>query len=358
MKKILIFVILAAVVVGGYLLWRSKSKPNMQPQMMAIKVVTYEVVPGKLVEKLNAIGTLEANASTLMRAEVTGKVAKIDFNEGQPTKEGALILEIEDDSYKQAVERAKAAFDLAKLTFNRNIELQKSGAVALQAKDESEAQVRITESDYETSKIRLGKTEIRAPFDGIVGVSSISVGDYLNIGDPIVNIAAIHPLKMQFTVPQKYLSNIKDGAPVTVRTDAWPGKEFGGNIYAINPEIDIDTRNITVKALVPNDDALLRPGMFAYIDLGVAENENALMVPEEALIPSGELMTVIKVVDNKAQTAKVKVGIRQNGMAEVTEGLKAGDVVISAGNLKVRDGSPVQPVSGEMPTAGNVKAKE
>lgn len=358
MKKFIIFIILIVLVLVGYSLWRYKTQPKVRPQMPPVKVVTYKVVPSKLVENIKAVGTLEANASTLIRAEVTGRVAKIDFNEGQPAKEGELLLEIEDDTYKQAVERAQAAFELATITYNRNIELQKSGAVALQAIDESQANLRITESDFEAAKIRLKKTEIKAPFDGIVGVSTISVGDYLNIGDPIVNIAAIDPLKMQFTVPQKYLSNIKDGAAVILTTDAWPNEVFLGNIYAINPEIDVDTRNITIKALIPNEDGFLRPGMFAYVNLGVAEKDSALLIPEEALIPSGELMTVIKVVDDKAQTTKVKIGARQNNMAEVTEGLMADDIIISAGSLKVREGSLVQSVSGEMPNQSNLEPKK
>lgn len=357
-KKLIILIIILALAWGGYSFWRSKAKPKTPPQMPAVKVITYELVPVKFVEKINAIGTLEADDSTLIRAEVTGKVAKKAFKEGQPTKEGDLILAIEDDSYKQAVDRAQASFELAKLTYNRNLELQKSGAVALQAKDESESKVKITEADYEIAKIRLDMTQIKAPFDGIVGTSNISIGDYLNIGDPIVNITAIDPLEMEFNVPQKYLSNIKDEAPVILTTDAWPDKEFSGNVYAINPQIDIDTRNITIKALIPNKDGLLRPGMFAYVNVGIAKKDNALMVPEEALIPSGELMTVIKVVDNKAQTAKIKIGARQNGMVEVIEGLNPGDVVISAGNLKVRDGVPVQSISPEVPAQPNPAAQK
>lgn len=357
MKKLIILILLVVLVIGGYSFWRHKARPKISPQMPAVKVITYEVVPTKFIENLTAVGTLDANAATLIRAEVPGKVAKIEYKEGQAMKAGDLILEIEDDNYLQGVERAQAAFELATLTYNRNIELQKSGAVALQAKDESQASLRMTESDFETAKILLRKSKIKAPFDGIVGVSTISVGDYLNVGDPVIYIASIDPLKMQFTVPQKYLSNIKDGAPVVIETDAWPNKKFEGNIYAINPQIDVDTRNITIKALVPNSDGFLRPGMFAYINLGVAENDVALLVPEEALIPSGELMTVIKVVDGKAQTAKVKVGVQQNGMAEITEGLKPGDVVISAGNLKVRDGVSVQSISGEMPQ-DNSEAKK
>lgn len=358
MKKIIIIILLLAVATSGYLVWRNKTKPKAQPPTAAIKVVTYTVVPSKLQEKISSIGTLEANEATIIKAEVTGKVAKIDFREGQATRAGDLILQINDDSYLETLKNAQAAFELAKITYNRNIQLQKSGAVALQAKDDAEATVRKTEADYEIAKIRLGKTQITAPFDGIVGVSTISVGAYLNIGDPIVSIAAIDPLKMQFTLPQKYLSNIKDNAPVIITTDAWPGKEFEGHIYAIDPQIDVDTRNITIKALVPNNEELLRPGLFAYINVGIAEIDDALMVPEEALIPSTQLVTVMKVVDNKAQVVKVKVGIRQNGMAQITEGLQAGDVVITAGNLKVREGTLVEAVSGKMPSEENFEAKK
>lgn len=358
MKKLIIFIVIVVIGVGGYYFLRGGNKPKVQPPMAAMKVVTYTVVPSKLHEKIGSIGTLEADEATLIKSEVTGKVAKIDFKEGQTMKQGDLILQIEDDSYREELKFAEAAFELAKLTFNRNIELQKSGAVALQAKDESEASVRKMEAEYEIKKIRLGKTQIKVPFDGIVGMSPISLGAYLNVGDPIVNISAIDPLYMQFSVPQKYLSNIKDEEEVIITTDAWPGREFKGHISAIDPQIDVDTRNITIKALVPNTEGLLRPGLFSYVDLGIAEIDDALLVPEEALIPATDLVTVMKVVDNRAQVARVKVGVRQNGMVEIKEGLEAGEVVISAGNLKVREGTLVEPISGNMPTVQDFEGKK
>lgn len=358
MKKLILFIILIGLAIGGYIIWTysTKPKPNLQP--MAIKVLTYTVIPNKLAEKLNSVGTLEANESTLIRAEVTGKVSKINFKEGQPTKIGDPILKIDDAIYIEAVNRAQAEFDLATLTFDRNLQLQKTGAVALQAKDEAESSVRTSEADLEMAKIRLAKTEIVAPFDGIIGLSPISIGDYLNIGDPIVNIAAINPLKMQFSLPQKYFSDLKENSSIILTVDALPEKKFEGKIYAINPIIDIETRNISVKALIPNDNHYLRPGMFGYVNLDISENPEALMIPEEAIIPSSEKITVMKVVDGKAKTTKIKLGIRQNGMAEVIEGLQSGDVVISAGNFKVKEGTPIEPISDKMPVAADFENKK
>lgn len=353
MKKLITLLIILAIVGGTvyyYYFWKHKDKKAIQHEPQKVQVVTYKVVSSDFSVNLYAIGTLQATESTLIRTEITGKVDAMPLEEGQSVKKGQLLLQINDADYKQEVERKKADFELAELTYNRNVELLKSGAVTAQKKDESAAAMMIKTADYESAKLNLEKTKILAPFDGILGVTDVSLGDYLTSGAAIVTISALNPVLAQFPIPQNYLSKLKQGNPVSLTVDAWPGKIFKGSIYAIDPQLDIETHRITVKADIPNDDLLLHPGMYAYITLPIEVKHNTLLIPEEALVPSADQINVVKVVDDVAHFTKVTVGTRQNGMAEITEGLEPGDIIVKAGQLKVHDGTEVQPVTSETPS--------
>ena len=334
---------LAAVVVTAYIIWKQMANHGAV-QGGGLPVETYQLVPQELVEDLLAVGTLEASESVVIRTEVAGKVANIAFQEGQPIKKDGLLLSIDDRTYASEVERTGAAVELNRLTLERQSELRKSGATSQQLKDEAQAAVRQSAASHESAKITLGKTKITAPFDGIAGLRTIAIGDYLQIGDSITTLVAVDQMKVQFTVSEKYFAGLQQHAPLFVTVDAWPGKTFEGQLYAIDPNIDPATRNVTVKALLNNSDSALRPGMFAYVRLTLHTQSDALLIPEEALIPKGSQMNVMKVVDGKAKAAEVIVGVRQKGMVEIKKGLQAGDVVITAGHMKVQEGMPVQPV--------------
>ena len=158
----------------------------------------------------------------------------------------------------------------------------------------------------------------------------------------------------QVAVPERYFSHLEDKLPVSISVDAWPGKEFDGELYAIAPSVDVATRNMSVKAMVRNKEGALRPGMYARVKLGLGENANALMIPEEAVIPQGDAKSVMKVVEGKVEPAEVTLGLRKDGKVEVISGLTAGDMVITAGHMKVQPGSPVTVLPEETaPAAGD-----
>jgi membrane fusion protein (multidrug efflux system) len=181
-----------------------------------------------------------------------------------------------------------------------------------------------------------------APFTGIIGLRSVSVGDYVKEGADMVNLEAVDPLKVDFRVPEIYLTQLGVGQSLQLTLDAMPGKTYEGKVFAINPLLDAAGRSVVIRAQVKNQDAALRPGMFTRVRLLTRDLQETLVVPEQAIVPQGEEWFVYRVVDGKAQRAKVDIGQRRDGKAEIIKGLQDGDTVVTAGQLKLREGVPVQ----------------
>jgi membrane fusion protein (multidrug efflux system) len=192
--------------------------------------------------------------------------------------------------------------------------------------------------------VQLEKAHIVAPFSGIVGLRHVSVGEYITAGQGLVNLEAIDPVKADFRVPEKFLPAIRVGQTIRVKVDAFPGDEFEGKVYAIDPRLDVSGRALLVRALVPNRDRRLRPGLFVRVTVLLRLKDDALSVPEQSIVPQGDSQFVFKIVDGKVHLTKVVTGTRREGRVEIVEGLSVGDQVVTAGQLKIRDGSAVSVV--------------
>jgi membrane fusion protein (multidrug efflux system) len=192
---------------------------------------------------------------------------------------------------------------------------------------------------------------IVAPFDGVVGIRGVSIGDYVKDGADLVNIEDIGVLKVDFRLPERYLTQVRSGQAVEVTADALPGGRYRGAVEAINPRVDANGRSLEVRARLSNSDGRLRPGMFARVRIIVGERANALLVPEEAIVPLGDDFFVYTVVDGKANRIRVKLGVRRDSQVELLEGVKAGDKVVTAGMRVQRDGQPVRIVEREVAPA-------
>ena len=214
----------------------------------------------------------------------------------------------------------------------------------MRARDEAEAQLTINQAEVDLARARLEKTRISAPFAGVIGLREVSVGNYVSPGQDLVNLEDIDPIKVDFPVPERALSALEVGQPIEVTVDAWPGQTFTGEVYAIDPRIDAQGRSIAIRATIDNRDRLLRPGLFAAVRLITARREQALLVPEQAIFAQQGKPYVYKVVDGVARLTQVQLGGRRVGQAEITEGLAAGDVVVTAGQLKLHDGARVRTV--------------
>ena len=296
----------------------------------------------RLPQSITTVGSLRSDEAVIVRPEIAGRVAEIAFKEGQRVTKGQVLIRLDDSVQRADLERARANLTLSKSKYERAVDLRAKGFISGQAKDEAENTLKVAQADAELAAARLAKTEIRAPFGGIIGLRSVSVGDYVKEGQDIVNLEEIDPLKADFRVPEVFLSQVKAGQVLQVTMDALPDRTWPGQVYAINPLVDANGRAIAIRAQVPNADGKLRPGMFARVRLLTSEARDSLMIPEESIFPVGDDKFVYKVVDGRAMRQKVDIGLRREGKVEILGGLTAADTVVTDGIVKLRDGALVR----------------
>jgi membrane fusion protein (multidrug efflux system) len=288
-----------------------------------------------------------SNESVVLRPEVSGRVASIGFAEGAPVTAGDVLIELDSSVEQAELAQAKAQQVLATSNYERAKELRRNNAGTQRALDEADAGLRTANAVVDLAQARLDKRKLVAPFDARTGLRQVSPGDFVTTDSAIVNLEQIDPLKVDFRVPELFLPAVAPGQKITLVIDAYPGTSFVGQVRALNPLIDAAGRAVVVRAEIDNADAKLRPGLFARVRLTLAERANAMFVPEQAIQPQGDrsfLFTVVDGADGKkvAKLTPVVLGARRQGEVEVREGIAPGDLVVTAGLLKIRDGAAVQ----------------
>jgi membrane fusion protein (multidrug efflux system) len=294
-----------------------------------------------LPQTITAVGSLRSDESVTLRPEVAGRIATIQFQEGQRVTKGAVLVRLDPAINDAEVQQARANLKLAQSKYDRAVDLAKSNFISGQARDEAENNLRVAEAALQLTVAKREKMELRAPFAGIIGLRVVSVGDYVKEGADIVNLESIDPLKVDFRVPEIYMQQVQVGQSLTVSLDAMPERRFDGKVYAVNPLVDAAGRSIVIRALVRNPDTSLRPGMFTRVALITRNAKNALVIPEQAIVPQGDEQYVFRVVDGKAARTKVELGQRRDAKVEVLKGLGPNDTVVVAGQLKLREGTSV-----------------
>lgn len=315
-------------------------------QRRGVAVETAPVGVRDVVEDIRAFGTLVANESVVISPEIAGRVARIGFAEGQAVKAGDLLIELDSQILRAELDKAKSEVSLAEANFERARKLAEQGSGTLRARDETSQGYIAARANLSLAEARLAKTSIAAPFSGIVGFRNISVGAYVSPGDRIVELASVDPLKVEFRVSETYLSNLRVGLPVTVTVDALPGETITGKITAIDPIVDVSGRAIRLRAELPNPDGRLSPGLFARIRIVIEERSEAMVVPEAAVFRDEGKLFVYRLEDGKAVKTPIEIGLRSPGDVEIRSGLASGAVVITAGQLLLRDGAAVEVVDG------------
>ena len=294
-----------------------------------------------VLNEVTAVGSLIADEAVMVRPEIAGRVVDLPFREGQAVQKGAKLVVIDGSEYDAVLAQAKADAKTETQRYERTIDLFKNKFVSQDAVDVAKGNMDRAVARVQENDARLAKTTIYAPFSGIVGLRVISPGAYVKAGDDVVRLENTSSLKLDFRVPEMYVSKLKAGQAVSVRTDAYPNEVFEGRIYALEPSVDEKTRTVVARAQIPNKQGKLRPGMFGRVNVLLESRPNAVIVPEQAIWPQGRDSFVYKVVDGKAVLTKIDIGNRRPGEVEVAKGLAAGDMVITDGQMKIKDGAPV-----------------
>jgi len=305
---------------------------------VAVEVASVEAVD--FADETTAVGSLKAAESVVLRPEVSGRVARIGFRDGAVVNKGDLLIAFDATIPDAELAQARANRDLALASFKRNQELLAKRFISPQALDTSAATLAVQEAAVQLAAAKAAKMRIQAPFRGIVGLRDVSVGSYVKEGEVLVNVEDISSLRVDFRLAETWLDRVKPGQSLELGSDALPGKRFVAKVEAIDPQIDPNGRSLAVRARLDNASGQLRPGMFVRVRLAFGERKGVLMVPEEAIVP-GAKPAVFKVVDGKAERVVVRTGMRREAKVEIVDGLAVGDVVVSAGQMKLRPGAPV-----------------
>ena len=321
-----------------------------------------------LTDEVSAVGSLKSNNGVMLRPEVSGRIARLGFTDGQRVKRGQLLVQLDDTLQQAQLKQAEAQASIARTNLQRSRELLGQGFVSQSAVDQNGASLEVAEAQVALARAQVSRMKVLAPFDGTAGLKLVGAGDYVKDGADIVNIEDLNSLTVQFALPERTIDRIRAGQAVEVTLDALPGRKFAGRVVAVDSQVDANGRAMQVLAQVSNPDSLLKPGMFARPRVVFSVREAAVVVPEEALVPVGTQRIIFKVAqgpDGKpvSQRLEARIGLRLPGKVEILSGLKAGDTVVTAGHGRLMRGDNVplrivnlQPAAPERggPVAGAV----
>ncbi|MBV1689415.1 efflux RND transporter periplasmic adaptor subunit [Novosphingobium sp. G106] len=354
-----IIVVVAVVAIFVLLfLWRAwRTAPPPQSAPPPTSVVATVVGPTRVPSALEAVGSLRAVREVMLAPEVAGRVSSLGFTGGQYVGAGATLVQLYDGPERADRQAAAAKAEFARLQLARSRQLAPSGAESRETLQQRQAEYDQAIAAVRQLDARLVQKRVAAPFAGQIGVRQVNLGQYLNPGDQIASLTALDQLFVDFTVPQQELSKLQPGSEVRVTSDAWPGRTFTARVTTVEPRVDDKSRNIWVQATLANPDKALRPGMYITAALTLAPIEGTLVVPVTAIMTSaqGESIMAIRGTkarsEGKAEPVAVKTGRRFGDSVVVTSGIKAGDVVVTEGQLRVQPGANLR-VSRLIPASG------
>lgn len=317
------------------------------PGAMGVPVEVAVVKQGDLHDSVSVAGSLRADKGITLRPEVAGVVRELPFTEGSQVSASTVLVQLDDAITKANLAQARAQLRLAQRNLERlrTLREQDEALVSRRDYDSALSAMEVASADVQSAQAQLDKTHIAAPFAGTVGLQKVSIGEYVTPGQELVTLQALDPLKVEFALPESYGTAVAPGTPLDIRIDALNGKSISATVTAVDPAISSGARSVNVTAQIANTDGDLRPGMFARVVTSFGQASGALLVPEEAIVPEGDAKFVYRVLNGKAAKTPVEIGIRGQGSVEVVKGLAPGDLVVTAGMLKITDGTPVTPLN-------------
>ena len=321
---------------------------SMPPMPVEVAEVKMQIVS----EKFDAVGTIEAIEEITVVSEINAMVVNIPFTEGSQIAKGELIAQLDDSQLAAEVLSAEALYAQSLATYNRVKKVVEQKAGTPQDLDDALASLKVAEANLKLAQARLDKTRIVAPFNGMIGSRRVSVGSFLRTGDAITELANLNEIRINFSAPERFLSELKRGSEVIVYSPVYPGHEVKGRIIAIEPIIDSDTRTARIVAKVQNPGQKFRPGMSANVSVILSQRPEALTIPTEAVFANGNQSFVYIVnADSTVAPAPVILGLQMSDVVEISSGLQEGMKIITAGHQKLFPGAKVIPVSTQMNTS-------
>jgi len=308
-------------------------------------VLVARVEPRDFLDRTTALGTAKAAESIQVTSRISSTVTAIHFREGQDVAAGALLVQLDNREISAALALAEASLQQSRSQYERSLPLAKTGVLSTSQIEELEAKMKMDQAQVQSARARLADTTIRAPFAGTVGLRRVSVGDLVGPNTVITTLDATQEIRLEFSVPEVFLGELTPGMGIHAQSTVYPGSTFNGRLTSIDSRVDPATRAITAVATIPNADRRLKPGMFLTVALERAR-QGVLMVPEEALNPRQGRQYVFLVQDGRAIERQVEIGARSPGLVEIRQGLAAGDVVVTDGIQRLRDGVPVDVLQG------------
>jgi membrane fusion protein (multidrug efflux system) len=294
-----------------------------------------------MVDQIEALGTARANESVDIRPRISSLVETIYFEEGELVQQGDLLVELENSEIAAGLAVAEATLTESRSLYNRSSSLADTQVISAANLEQLLARVQVDEAQVEAARARLDNTLIRAPFSGRVGLRRVSPGTFVDNSTAITTLDDVSQIKLDFSVPETFLTVLAEGMAITARSLVYPDREFAGSVQSIDTRLDPVSRSVQVRALIPNRESLLKPGMFLTVDL-VRDRGEVLMAPEQAIVPEGSRQFVFVVADGVAEKRAVSLGRRIPGFVVIESGLSPGETVITEGTHRVRDGGPVE----------------
>lgn len=355
-KKMIIMLIALGVIFGGIFGYKAFMSYMMKKYMAAgsapaVTVSAIKAVSDDWQPQLSAVGTLRAMRGVDVTTEVVGLVQSVNFKSGEEAKTGQLLVQLNADTDNAQLQTLVATRDLSQSVYERNKKQFQAQAVSQASLDADAADLKVKQAQVAQQEAQTIKKSIRAPFAGRLGIHSVNPGQYLNAGDKIVTLQALDSIYVDFYLPQQELSRLTKGQTVTAVSDAYPNKKFTGRITAVSPKVDPQTRNVQIEALLENPRHELLPGMYANIRVQAGKPQRYLTIPRAAVTfnPYGE---TVYIVEEKGKDAKgqpslavkqsfITTGPARGDQVAVLKGIKEGDRVVTAGQLKLKSGSPV-----------------
>lgn len=364
-KRMIIMLVLVGVVLGGFFGFQA-FKAKMIHQFLASMANPPQAVSTAKAEmaawqpQIHAVGSLRAVKGAELSLEVSGIVDKIDFTSGEDIKAGTELLRLRDADDAARLEALEATANLAQITYNRDLKQVRAQTISQATLDSDRANLKSAQAQVDQQKAAIAKKTLLAPFDGHLGIRLVDLGQYLNAGTAVVTLQALDPIYLDFYLPQQSLARIRVGQAVTAHVDTFPGQTFTGKLMAINPQVDPNSRNVQVRAVIDNPKHKLLPGMFATLDIDSGAKHEYVTLPQTAIAynPYGSTVYLVEGAGKKLSVRQtfITTGATRGDQVSVLTGVKPGETVVTSGQIKLHNGSPVtinnavQPANAANPT--------